>query len=113
RPGSSAAHAGSVGIVGPPPGGQVAHFRVPWARMWDAVVHTCRNQRIFCSRECVDTWLVTSGNERGYTMDLTTLWRLAAGWYEGRLLRGYQRREPADAADYLRSVGLDGTFWFG
>ena len=33
------------------------------------------------------------------------------GWYAGRLERGYVRREPSAAADYLRSVGLSGTFW--
>jgi hypothetical protein len=44
-------------------------------------------------------------------MDLPTLWRLASGWYAGRLERGYVRREPSAAADYLRSVGLFGEFW--
>jgi hypothetical protein len=44
-------------------------------------------------------------------MDLPTLWRLAAGWYAGRLERGYVRREPSAAADYLRGVGLSGDFW--
>ena len=44
-------------------------------------------------------------------MDLTTLWRLARGWYRGRLDRGYVRREPAEAAAYFRDVGLDGPFW--
>ncbi len=40
-----------------------------------------------------------------------TLWRLAAGWYTGRLDRGYTRREPSAAADYFRGVGLAGPFW--
>jgi hypothetical protein len=44
-------------------------------------------------------------------MDLGTLWRLAAHWYEGRLERGYTRRDPPRAADYLRSAGLSGQFW--
>ena len=44
-------------------------------------------------------------------MDLATLWRLAAGWYEGRLDQGYVRREPAAAADYFRDAGLQGSFW--
>lgn len=43
-------------------------------------------------------------------MDLATLWRLASGWYAGRLQRGYQRSEPTEAADYLRSVALTGAF---
>jgi hypothetical protein len=44
-------------------------------------------------------------------MDLATLWRLAAGWYAGRLARGYRRREPAQARAYFADVGLSGPFW--
>ena len=105
------AHAFTVDGDAPPEGDQVAHFLVPAARMWDDVVHTCGNQRIFCSTDCVDSWLAEQGLERGYVMDLATLWRLASGWYAGRLERGYVRREPSAAADYLRDAGLSGTFW--
>jgi hypothetical protein len=92
-------------------GGQVAHFLVPAAHMWDDVVHTCSHQRIFCSTACVDDWLESTGNTRGYVMSLTTLWRLASHWYDGRLQRGYTRREPTASRDYLHEVGLDGPFW--
>jgi hypothetical protein len=34
-----------------------------------------------------------------------------AHWYDGRLDRGYVRREPSQAAAYLRGVGLAGPFW--
>jgi len=105
------AHAWRVDDREPPAGGQVAHFLVPAARMWDDVVYTCGNQRIFCSEACVAIWLNESGHQRGSVLDLRTLWRLASGWYVGRLERGYVRREPSAAADYLRSVGLSGTFW--
>jgi len=44
-------------------------------------------------------------------MDLDTLWHLAEHWYDGRLEPGYVRRDPAQAADYLRAVGLVGEFW--
>jgi hypothetical protein len=104
-------HAWSVDTQSPPQGDQVAHFLVPAARMWDDVVHTCGNQRIFCSRDCVRTWLAATGRHEGYVMDLPTLWNLAAHWYDGRLDRGYVRREPSAAHDYLRSVGLSGSFW--
>jgi hypothetical protein len=110
-PACSRALAWNVGADHPPPGDEVAHFLVPAARMWDDVVHTCRHQRVFCAAACVDTWLQRTGNERGYVTDLATVWRLAEHWYEGRLERGYERREPADAAAYLRSVGLSGRFW--
>ena len=104
-------HAWNVGRRHPPDGGQVAHFLVPAARMWDDVVHTCAHQRLFCSADCVEAWLAVTGSARGYVMDLGTLWRLAAHWYDGRLERGYGRREPSQAASYLRGVGLAGSFW--
>jgi len=104
-------HAWVVGRDGPPPGDQLAHFLVAADRMWDDVIHTCSNQRIFCDEACVDRWLDESGLERGYVMDLATLWRFASHWYDGRLDRGYQRREPTDAAAYLRWAGLEGPFW--
>jgi hypothetical protein len=74
-------------------------------------VHSCSHQNLFCSEPCVERWLRESGRTRGYVMDLATLWRLARGWYAGRLDRGYRRREPSEAADYFRSVGLRGPFW--
>jgi hypothetical protein len=109
-PACERAHAWRVGTDAPPPGDQLAHFLIPAARMWDDVVHTCGNQRIFCSADCIKDWVRTTGSA-GYVMDLATLWRLAAHWYEGRLDRGYTRREPSQAAGYLREVGLAGPFW--
>ncbi|HET6952511.1 MAG TPA: organomercurial lyase [Acidimicrobiales bacterium] len=110
-PACSTPHAWRVTAAAPPPGDQVAHFLVPVAHMWDDVVHTCGHQRLFCDARCVATWLDRTGHEQGYVMDLATLWRLAAHWYDGRLDRGYARREPEAAEDYFASVGLDGPFW--
>lgn len=110
-PGCGAALAWNVGRAAPPAGGEVAHFLVPVRHVWDDVVHTCANQRIFCGEDCVARWLRTSGHQRGYVMDLPTLWRLAEHWYDGRLDRGYRRREPAAAATYFADVGLTGPFW--
>ena len=110
-PGCDAALAWVVGRGGPPAGDEVAHFLVPMAQVWDDVVTTCSNQRLFCSPGCVDRWLAESGRARGYVMDLATLWRLASRWYDGRLDPGYRRREPAQARDYFRDVGLTGPFW--
>lgn len=95
----------------PPEGREVAHFLVPVAHIWDDVVHACGNQRLFCDEACADAWLERTGNRRGYVMDLATLWRMARGWYAGRLDPGYVRREPSAAAEYFRSVGLEGPFW--
>lgn len=110
-PACSTPHAWNVTRIAPPPGDQIAHFLIPAAHMWDDVVTTCGHQRIFCNGHCVDAWLQETANVRGYVMDLPTLWRFASDWYTGRLDRGYTRREPAQAAEYLRSVGLSGPFW--
>ena len=110
-PGCGAALAWAVGRERPPDGGEVAHFLVPVARIWDDVVSTCRHQRLFCSEACVAAWLAATGNPRGYVLDLATLWRLARGWYTGRLDPGYRRREPSEAKSYFAEVGLSGPFW--
>jgi hypothetical protein len=110
-PNCDRAHAWVVSSQQPPAGDQVAHFLTPVDRIWDDVVHSCAHQRLFCSPDCVQAWLISSGNEGGYTMDLATLWRLAEHWYEGRLDYGYRRRDPATASAYFRDVGLHGAFW--
>jgi Alkylmercury lyase len=71
-------HAWNVDDRTPPPGEQVAHFLVPVVQMWDDVMFTCGNQRIFCDAGCVDRWLDDHDLRRGYVMDLSTLWRLAS-----------------------------------
>lgn len=110
-PGCGAALAWDVQQSRPPEGEEVAHFLVPLAHLWDDVVHTCRNQRLFCREACVDAWLGRTGRAMGYVMDLATLWRLASHWYDGRLDHGYTRRDPATAVEYFHDVGLRGAFW--
>jgi hypothetical protein len=100
-----------VDTSAPPTGPERAHFLVPAAHMWDDVIHTCGHQLLFCDDGCIDRWLERTGNAEGYRMGLGTLWRLAAGWYAGRLERGYRRREPAQARAYFADVGLSGPFW--
>ena len=110
-PGCDRPGAWVVNREAPPLSDWLAHFLVPAAQMWDDVVHTCSHQRLFCSSGCIDTWCDRTGSKRGYVMDVDTLWQFASHWYDGRFDRGYVRREPAAAADYLRSVGLIDPFW--
>jgi hypothetical protein len=110
-PGCAAPLAWVVRRDAPPEGEEVAHFLTPVAHMWDEILHTCGHQRLFCGTDCVEAWLERTGHERGSILDLATLWRLAQGWYGGRLERGYTRREPVEAAEYFREVGLTGAFW--
>ncbi|SHG82171.1 organomercurial lyase [Streptoalloteichus hindustanus] len=110
-PGCGAPHAVVVRRDAPPESDLVAHFLTPVDRVWDDVVRACGNQRIFCAETCVTNWLERTRSDRGCVMDLPQLWRLARGWYAGRLDRGYQRREPSAAAEYFHEVGLRGPFW--
>ncbi|GAA1977883.1 organomercurial lyase [Microbacterium pumilum] len=110
-PNCGAAHAWNVDREHPPEGSQVAHFLTPMAHVWDDVIHACENQRIFCDEVCVDGWLGRTGSRKGSVFDIPTLWRLASHWYDGRLSRGYRRREPVEAATYFRDAGLSGSFW--
>ena len=110
-PNCGRAHAWVVTIDGPPRGDQIAHFLVPMADAWTDVLRTCGHQRVFCDRQCLDRWLGEHGLTAGYVSDLSTVWRLASQWYEGRLDSPYIRREPAEALQYFRSVGLEGPFW--
>ena len=104
-------HAWVVNREAAPAGDQVAHFLVPAAHLWDDVVRSCSNQRVFCDDDCLTAWLEREGLKRGYATELATVWRLASGWYAGRLDRGYIRRESSAAHAYLRDAGLSGAFW--
>ena len=111
-PGCGTPHVWEVDRHHSPRGDQVVHFATPMRHVWDDVVHSCRHQRIFCRNDCVDAALAREGQaDVGARFDIATLWRLASHWYEGRLERGYRRREPAEAARYFRGVGLIGEFW--
>jgi hypothetical protein len=110
-PACDSALAWVVNRTAPPEGEQVAHFLTSVHHIWDDVVHACGNQRLFCSTDCVDAWLARTGQERGYVMDIPTLWRLSQDWYTGRMDRGYVRRDPSSAAVYFAEVGLRGPFW--
>lgn len=110
-PNCSQAHSWRVNPNMAPSGQQIAHFLIPTNRMWDDVVHTCGNQRIFCNESCLKEWLDSTENDYGYSMDLETLWRLSRSWYEGRLNYDYERREPSSATEYFKNAGLNGEFW--
>ncbi|WP_156250651.1 organomercurial lyase [Pseudactinotalea terrae] len=110
-PACSAPLAWNVSRDAPPDGPGIAHFAVPMAQAWDDVVHTCSQQQVYCGPQCVAAVTAQHPDSPGDTFDLATLWRLAAGWYDGRLSRAYRRREPAEAVEYFRAAGLRGRFW--
>ena len=89
----------------------VAHFLVPVRHIWDDVVHACSNQLLFCSRSHVEDWLAATGHPLGAVLELPTLWRLATGWYAGRLTAGYRRRTPSEDVAFFDGLGPSGDFW--
>ena len=111
-PGCGTPHAWNVTRDECTQGDQVVYFATPMRHVWDDVVHACSNQRIFCSDECVDAAIGRQPPAvTGVRFGIPTLWRLASRWYEGRLERGYRRRDPASATAYFHEVGLTGSFW--
>src|SRR6201995_5237237 len=56
-PACGAALAWRGGTAAPPEGPEGAHFLVPTQHIWDDVVHSCGRQRLYCSEDCVATWL--------------------------------------------------------
>lgn len=79
--------------------------------MWGDLVYACGNQRIFCSEDCVAILThrvrAPARLSDGPADLVAARGRLVRG---GRFERGYVRREPRPAADYLRSVA-SGRFW--
>ena len=112
RPRALAAEALSPGrcSLRPSGRGRGRALLVPMQDCWVDVVHTCRHQRLFCSEDCVEAWLTSTGNTRGYVMDLVTLggWR-GTGTPAGstRRTRGVTLR--ARPATSVRSVCTAGS----
>lgn len=59
----------------------------------------------------MDEWCRRRALTRGAILPLEACWRLAKGWYAGRLDAGWRGRTPAEAQQVLESVGLTGPFW--
>jgi hypothetical protein len=110
-PGCGTPHAWVVDRSAPPAGDQVVHFPTDAAHVWDDVVRTCSRQRIFCRPDCIDRWSESVGVPVGSVFDLSTLWRLASRWYEGRLDSPYERRDPATAVAFFAEVGMPRGFY--
>jgi hypothetical protein len=110
-PGCQAALAWTVTRATPPSGEHVAYFPTPAKWIWDDILGSSRNQRIFCDSLCVDSWFGRRGGKRGEIVGLNTLWRLAAHWHDGIFESPFSRRGPDEVAAYFGGLGLTGEFW--
>jgi len=59
----------------------------------------------------VDDWCRRRALTRGGLVTLDQCWRMAQGWYAGRMEPGWRGRTPAEAQAVLEGVGLKGPFW--
>lgn len=66
---------------------------------------------LFRGEEHVDRWVRARGGERGYAMPITTLWRVAETWYDGRLDPRPLSRTIDEKQAILERAGLTGPFW--
>jgi hypothetical protein len=64
---------------------------------------------LFRSEEHVERWL--AGREPGATIPVTTLVRLAVGWWSDRLAPGWRPHTREQNQAILDEVGLTGSFW--
>ena len=87
-PSCGRAHAWRVGTEAPPEGAPDGAPSSSAARCGTTSCGRAATSGSSAARSASETGS-TNGHERGYVMDLTTLWRLASGWYAGRLDRGY------------------------
>ena len=66
---------------------------------------------LFRSEEHLGRWLDSREAERGGVMTLEQTWRLAKGWYSGRLLSTWRARSVEEAQAVIDGAGLAGNFW--
>ena len=66
---------------------------------------------LFRSEEEVAQWCARTGEARGESVSLATIWQLSLRWYGGRLSPAYRGRSAAQAEAIFAAVGLAGPFW--
>ena len=93
-------HAWTVTDEAPPEGDQVAHFLVPVTRIWDDVLFTCGNQRVFCD----DGLPRPVARPRGARARLCDGSRHRLAAREGLVRRAARRGLPAPRAGRGRGV---------
>lgn len=66
---------------------------------------------LFRSEEHIDQWCAQSGEPRGESMSMETIWELAKAWYHPRLEMDFHGRSTEQAEAMFASVGLNSPFW--
>ncbi len=66
---------------------------------------------LFRDEEHVDRWCEARDLSRGAVITVEQTWRLARGWYKGKLKPDWRRHTLEETESLLRSAGLTTPFW--
>ncbi len=66
---------------------------------------------LFRSEGEIAEWCARTGEPRGASVGIATIWELSQRWYGGRMAAGYRGRSPAEAEAIFAAVGLTSEFW--
>lgn len=66
---------------------------------------------LFRSEEEVDQWAIETGNLRGESVPLMTVWELGKDWYRDRLDPDFRGLTPERVRAHFNRHGLTSEFW--
>jgi hypothetical protein len=66
---------------------------------------------LFRAEEHIDRWCGMRDLSRGGMLTPEQAWRLAHGWYAGKLKPDWRRHTVDETEALLAAVGLTGSFW--
>ena len=66
---------------------------------------------LFRSEEDAEAWARETGNPRGESVPLTTVWELGKRWYCDRLDADYRGLTPDRVRATFEGLGLNSDFW--
>lgn len=66
---------------------------------------------LFRSEEDVEDWVRSTGNPRGESVPLMTVWELGKRWYHDRLRADFRGLTSQRVGETFEYVGLTSDFW--
>lgn len=66
---------------------------------------------LFRSEEAIDGWSATTGQPRGESVPLRTVWELSQIWYGNRMAPDFHGRTIEQVVEVFNQVGLSTAFW--
>ena len=66
---------------------------------------------LFRSEDAIDGWCATTGQPRGESVPLQTVWELSQNWYGNRMDPDFRGRTIEQVVEVFDTVGLSTAFW--